>query len=77
MKGLTMNEREQKQREYLLDESIPQELKQAMLDFIQVKENTPLQAGLYSDELRSWAHNFSGYKISEEKADDIIRTFSM
>jgi len=72
-----MTEKEQKQRKYLSDESIPEELKQAMRRFLEIKEKNPLQADLYSDELRSWAHNFSGYKISDETADDIIRTFSM
>ena len=72
-----MNERIEKQQQYLLDDTLPEELKQAMKDFLEAKENMPQRADLYSDELRSWAHNFAGYKISEEKADDIIRTFSM
>ena len=69
--------REEKQKKYLLDETLPEELRQAIKDFLDAKEKIPQRADLYSDEVRSWAHNFAGYKISEEIADDIIRTFSM
>lgn len=60
----TMSKIDERRQMYLLDDTLPKELKQAIKDFLDAKENMPQRADLYSDELRSWAHNFAGYKIS-------------
>ena len=63
--------------DYSKKQNIPEDLKQMIQMFLQAKECNDISADLYSDEIRSLAHHYSGYKISEEDAENIIKVYKM